>query len=126
MVAAGRDLLDMEQVLSAIHAEGHLVLLTEGGPLMLGSFLAARLLDELFLTLSPVLAGRTLSVNRLGLVAALHMLPSSLVWSELASVRRSDGSADSGMSPAHRVKPAPERASHLRHLRRPSRVAGQQ
>ncbi|MFN2569141.1 MAG: dihydrofolate reductase family protein [Candidatus Dormibacteria bacterium] len=44
------------------------LLLTEGGPGLLGNLLSAGLVDELFLTLTPVIAGRTSASVRPGLV----------------------------------------------------------
>src|SRR5262245_48467080 len=62
LVPRGRD------VLEAVRAEGPRRVLTEGGPTLLASFVADGVLDELFLTLSPVLAGRRSGDGRLGLV----------------------------------------------------------
>ncbi|EPJ34386.1 hypothetical protein STAFG_8587 [Streptomyces afghaniensis 772] len=50
--------LRLADVLAALHARGHTVVLTEGGPHLIGNLLGEGLLDELFLTTSPVLAGR--------------------------------------------------------------------
>ena len=62
-------------------------ILTEGGPRGIGWLLAGGLLDDLFLTLSPVLAGRD-ATPRPGLVAGLELLPGRAGWARLASVRR--------------------------------------
>lgn len=61
--------------------------LCEGGPHVIGWLLAAGLLDEVFLTLSPVLAGRG-AVLRPGMVAGLELLPEAGRWSRLRSVKR--------------------------------------
>ena len=61
--------------------------LSEGGPHVIGWLLAAGLLDEVFLTLSPVLAGRG-SVLRPGMVAGIELLPTAGRWSRLRSARR--------------------------------------
>jgi len=45
-------------LITAIRARGHASVLTEGGPRLLGQLVRDGLLDELFLTVSPVLAGR--------------------------------------------------------------------
>jgi riboflavin biosynthesis pyrimidine reductase len=63
------------------------VVLTEGGPNLMGELIKAELLDEMFLTLSPVLAGRD-KEKRLGMVHGTEFLPSAPVWSRLLSVRR--------------------------------------
>jgi len=60
--------LDGARLLEALRAEGHRVVLTEGGPHLLGSLLGAGGLDELFLTVSPRLVGRGPGAARLGLV----------------------------------------------------------
>lgn len=62
------------------------VVLTEAGPSMFGSLLASRLVDELFLTASPVLAGRAVTV-RLGLVEGVELVPRVRVAGRLRSVR---------------------------------------
>lgn len=49
--------IDPSEILRLVRAEGHDLVLTEGGPTLLGPFLKANLVDELFLTLSPLLAG---------------------------------------------------------------------
>lgn len=64
------------------------LILTEGGPHVLGEFLRAGLLDELFLTLAPQLVGRA-AAGRLGLVEGLALPPTDGRWHELVSVRRS-------------------------------------
>jgi riboflavin biosynthesis pyrimidine reductase len=62
------------------------VILTEAGPSMFGSLVASGLVDELFLTVSPVLAGHAGSV-RLGLVEGVELLPQVRVAGRLRSVR---------------------------------------
>ncbi|MGH7666834.1 MAG: dihydrofolate reductase family protein [Candidatus Dormibacteria bacterium] len=66
--------LDPAKVLEAVHHEGHRSILCEGGPQLLGSLLERDLLDELFLTLSPLLAGRTAAAPRPGLVEGVDLL----------------------------------------------------
>jgi riboflavin biosynthesis pyrimidine reductase len=74
-------------MLAAIRAEGHRRVLTEGGPRLLASFVAVEALDELFLTISPVLAGRRPGDGRLGLVEGVHLLPGAGRWARLRSLR---------------------------------------
>ncbi len=88
-IGEGR-VLEPQRVLEAIRAEGHRVLLCEGGPHLIGKLLAARLVDELFLTLSPVLAGRPEGDRRMGLVEGTALLPASGRWATLLSLRRHD------------------------------------
>ena len=64
------------------------LVLAEAGPRLMGDFLAERVLDELFLTLAPQVAGRDGSVERPGLVAGKRFAPDDPRWSSLVSVRR--------------------------------------
>jgi len=63
------------------------LLLTEGGPKLLGSFLGASLINELFLTVAPQLAGRSTAPQRPGLVERVEFLPESAPWLELVSAK---------------------------------------
>ncbi len=74
-------------VLAAARDQGSGMVLTEGGPRLLGQLAASGLLDELFLTISPVLAGRG-DTPRPGLVAARELLPGRTERAELLSVRQ--------------------------------------
>jgi riboflavin biosynthesis pyrimidine reductase len=64
------------------------VILVEGGPQLLGDFLAEQALDELFLTLAPQIAGRDEQVGRLGLVMGKRFGPAHPLWGTLISVKR--------------------------------------
>lgn len=64
------------------------VILVEGGPHLMGDFLAKRCLDELFLTLAPQVAGRNGAADRPGLVAGHRFAPEQPIWGTLASVKR--------------------------------------
>jgi len=63
------------------------LLLHEGGPRLLGSFLAAGCLDELFLTVAPQVAGRE-AMRRPGLVEGTAFPPETAPWFDLQSVKR--------------------------------------
>jgi riboflavin biosynthesis pyrimidine reductase len=54
---------------------------------MFGSLVASSLVDELFLTVSPVLAGRA-QTARLGLVEGVELVPQTRVAGRLRSVRQ--------------------------------------
>jgi len=66
---------------------GARVVLTEGGPHLLGGLLADDLVDELFLTIAPQLIGRG-SESRLGLVEGLALPAEGGRWTERRSIRR--------------------------------------
>jgi riboflavin biosynthesis pyrimidine reductase len=87
--ALGPGWLPAATILGAIRSEGHRRVLTEGGPTLLGRLAAERALDELFLTLSPVLAGRRQGDGRAGVVDGVELLPDDGRWARLRSVRAS-------------------------------------
>lgn len=64
-------------------------ILTEGGPTLLGHFLRDGVLDEMFQTLAPLIAGRSTDERRLALVEGTAFAPEAAPWSELLSVKRS-------------------------------------
>jgi riboflavin biosynthesis pyrimidine reductase len=85
--ALGSERPSAAALLAAVRAEGHLRVLAEGGPTLLGHLAAEGLLDELFLTLSPVLAGRRAGDGRLSLLEGVELLPAGGRWARLRSVR---------------------------------------
>lgn len=80
--------LNILDVLRAIRDEGHQVILTEGGPHLFGQLMAASAVDELFLTLSPSLAGRA-DNGSLGLIQGVDF-GRSLKWAKLESLRQGE------------------------------------
>lgn len=66
--------LDPGQIVAAIRAAGHQVILSEGGPQLLGQLLHAQQVNQLFLTVSPLLAGRTKEMTRAGFVEGVDLL----------------------------------------------------
>ncbi len=83
------DSADAADELAALLVEvGGGVTLFESGPHLFGAFLVASLIDELFLTLSPQLVGRTDSEPRLELVEDAVLWPDRAPWGELRSVRQ--------------------------------------
>jgi len=64
--------------------------LYEGGPTLFSSFLAAHLVDELFLTFAPQLIGHTSQIPRLSLVEGHAFTPQQAPWAELLSVKQAD------------------------------------
>jgi riboflavin biosynthesis pyrimidine reductase len=90
-VSAG-ECVDLTAACAALRARGHGRILSEGGPHLFGSLLAGRLVDELFLTVSPLVAGRSpLGPHVLSLVEGVSLLPGRRVASVLRGIRR-DGS----------------------------------
>lgn len=79
--------VDIGEVVDGLRGRGYNLVLTEGGPHVMGQLISRSLLDELFLTVSPVVAGRDRE-QRLGMVAGAELLPDRAVWSRLLSVRR--------------------------------------
>ena len=67
---------------------GARLVLCEGGPHLIGDLLDARLLDELFLTIAPQVAGRDDASPRLGFVAGKAFAIADAPWAELVSVHR--------------------------------------
>jgi riboflavin biosynthesis pyrimidine reductase len=79
--------LDVNNAFVELGKRGFEVVLTEGGPHLMAQLIEARLLDEMFLTLSPVLAGRGRE-RRLGMVEGVELMPSAPVVSRPLSARR--------------------------------------
>lgn len=89
LIALGTgDAVDPRAAVDALHARGHRLILSEAGPHVFGSLLEWGLVDELFLTLSPLLGGREAASERLALVEGTELLPAERVAGRLASVRR--------------------------------------
>lgn len=79
--------VDAAAAVAALRARGAGLILSEGGPTVFASLLAAGLVDELFLTVSPLLAGRG-GRPRLGLVEGVELLPDATKPWHVESVRR--------------------------------------
>jgi riboflavin biosynthesis pyrimidine reductase len=80
------DTVDLARAIELLRERGCPVILTEAGPSIFGSLVASQLVDELFLTVSPILAGRA-ATARLGLVEGVELVPQSRVAGRLRSVR---------------------------------------
>jgi riboflavin biosynthesis pyrimidine reductase len=80
--------VDPVAAVEALRAAGHELILCEGGPTLFGALTAAGLVDELFLTLSPLLAGRATAGTRLSLLEGAELLPDRAVEGTLLSLRR--------------------------------------
>ncbi len=84
VLVAGTDRVDIGSALRAMRQSGVDVVLCEGGPTLLGELLAAGAVDELCLTLAPVVGGDPLPV-------AVLPLGSGVSRGRLAHVLEADG-----------------------------------
>jgi riboflavin biosynthesis pyrimidine reductase len=85
-------LIDPSAILALLHDEfGVRLVLHEGGATLFGHFMAHGLVDEVFLTLSPQIAGRTAERPRPGMVAGVEFLPETAPWFHLVSARQRAG-----------------------------------
>lgn len=62
VIIAGEEKVEPERAVEELAALGHRVVICEGGPTLLGEFAAAQRLDELCLSISPVMGGDPLPV----------------------------------------------------------------
>lgn len=89
--AVGERVPTMRQALDAVVAEtGAGLVLSEAGPTLFGRMLEERVVDELFLTLSPHLAGRSEERGGISLVERQAFHPERAPWADLVSVKRSE------------------------------------
>ena len=86
----GEGFLAAQEILEAVLkiAPRSKSILMEGGPHLMGEFLANRLVDELFLTLAPQVAGRDPQYVRPGLVSGIRLAPEDPRWGTLCGVKR--------------------------------------
>jgi riboflavin biosynthesis pyrimidine reductase len=82
--------LDPAVAVETLRAGGHELILCEGGPLLFGELVDAGLVDEFFLTLSPVLAGHGGASGRLSLLESAELLPGRTPAATLLTLRRAD------------------------------------
>jgi riboflavin biosynthesis pyrimidine reductase len=88
IVVIGEDtVLDPRAAVEALHERGASLILSEAGPHTFGRLVGAGLVDELFLTVSPLLAGDRGQVTRYGLVESVELMPPG-IREELLGVRR--------------------------------------
>lgn len=80
--------VDLAAAVAVLRERGHRLILSEAGPHLFGGLLAAGLVDELFLTVSPIIAGRAEGAARLGLVEGHDLLARGVAADRLISVRR--------------------------------------
>jgi riboflavin biosynthesis pyrimidine reductase len=85
VTVCGDDIVDLRYALDQVSTLGLARVLCEGGPTLMSSLLAHRLVDELCLTISPVLAGSGHRSMTTG-----HPLPDP-AWFELLGLLEADG-----------------------------------
>jgi len=88
LVTVAQDTISFAKVLEIARGEGLQLLLTEGGPTLVGRLLAENLLDELFLTTSPLLLGRHGGDNRKSLVDGVDLRAAGAGKLALGNVRK--------------------------------------
>jgi riboflavin biosynthesis pyrimidine reductase len=85
LISFDSDGVKLPELIERLHARGLSLLLTEGGPSLFAELVAARLIDELFLTSSPTLFGRQPGDSRKSLAAGADLNGAPF---ELLSARR--------------------------------------
>lgn len=80
--------VDLHRAVELLREWGRDRILSEAGPRIFGSLVRARLVDELFLTISPLLAGRAAGNPRPGLVDDVELLPDVRVATRLLDLRQ--------------------------------------
>jgi riboflavin biosynthesis pyrimidine reductase len=81
----GETEVDVRAAVEALHERGYARILSEAGPHVFASLVAAGLVDELFLTVSPLLAGGP--PERLGLIEGIDLLSDRPLEALVRSVR---------------------------------------
>jgi riboflavin biosynthesis pyrimidine reductase len=89
VITAGRDSVAPAALLAALGQRGARLVLCEGGPHLFGELLGERLIDELFLTIAPQVAGRGTSTPRLALVEGTAFDVADARWGDVVDLRRS-------------------------------------
>lgn len=82
--------VDLKRAVTLLQERGHELILAEAGPRTFASLVGAELVDELFLTLSPLLAGRGPTSTRTGLIDGLELLPDVRLATRLLDLRKSE------------------------------------
>ena len=89
VVEAGEDRVEASDLVTVLGSRGLGLVLCEGGPHLLASLLEADVIDELFLTLAPQIAGRSHRSPRLGLAEGVAFSVADAPWWHLVSLARS-------------------------------------
>jgi riboflavin biosynthesis pyrimidine reductase len=86
-VVPGESAVEVDAAVALLRERGYRRILSEAGPRLFGSLVAAELVDHLFLTVSPLLAGRATEEERLGIVEGIALLPEHERRGSLRSAR---------------------------------------
>jgi riboflavin biosynthesis pyrimidine reductase len=78
IIVAGQETVDLKAAIAALAERGHRRMLAEGGPHLLAQIAAAGLLDELCLTIGPLLAGSGADRILAGAMSAVPAQPLTL------------------------------------------------
>jgi riboflavin biosynthesis pyrimidine reductase len=89
--AVGDQAPTMREAIDAVVAEtGARLILSEAGPGLFGQMLQEGVVNELFLTVAPHIAGRSSERPGVGLVDPVAFDPDRAPWADLVSVKRSE------------------------------------
>lgn len=89
VVESASEYIEPVAILEVLQRGYHVsLLLHEGGPSLLGSFVSSDCLDDLFLTLAPQIAGRIAERTRPSLVEGVAFAPAVAPWLSLLSVKQ--------------------------------------
>jgi riboflavin biosynthesis pyrimidine reductase len=83
--------IDVRDVIHLLSGRGYNRVLMEGGPTLMGEALKAGVVNELFLTVSPLIAGGGAEAPRPTLAAGVDLLPATPLSGRLLSVHRRGG-----------------------------------
>ncbi len=86
----GEGSLDAKSMINTLGLPAGSLLLTEGGPHLLGSLLKGHQLHELFLTLAPQVAGKDTQHPRSGLIEGQLFAPEDPRWAELIGIKKGE------------------------------------
>ena len=85
----GDTTVNLERVMQILHTDYNVkTLLCEGGPRVYGSMIAAKLIDEEFLALSPIIIGQDATRSRPGLIEGAAFTPENAPRSIPISLKR--------------------------------------
>ncbi|MFL5650175.1 MAG: dihydrofolate reductase family protein [Chloroflexota bacterium] len=91
VVGAGRgSAVDLPSLIDVFRQRDLELVVCEGGPTLLAGMLGEHLIDELFLTVAPQIAGRSDTAPRLSLVEGLGFAVGEAPWARLESVMRGE------------------------------------